>query len=183
MLMTVFVVLSFAFASFKTWEAKSYFRKKPGDLLLKVSAIPPTGEAWNPGFELRIIGMRGGSDAAGPPESYDWSPGHPREIDLWISEHQCERIIHALARDGFFQEAGGASSREGVGFFLLVQGPFVTPPGSNNPLGARPEQYSISWDWDPPRIARRLRAIRKVLEGDAARAFDQMIRQIPSVPR
>ena len=187
------IVMACAFAPYQSWRREADFRGNPGACRFILEILPPTGKEWNPGFELREIQLLGRDSIPGVSASYteDWMPGHPRARSILISDGQSERILLALHRDGFFEEAGEEPPPQEASFHLEVHGPWYSlatgrpfdTATDGNPTNAVPCVLSISHGWEPSRIARRLKAIRKVLDGAAADALDQLIRQIPSVPR
>ncbi len=197
-LVAALAVLAVAVAPDKTRDAVAFLRSDPGDLWLDIQIAPPTGDGWNPAFELRQVILHARMGCIEP--SGIWPSGLPLEVDALLTARGADRVILALARDRFFEEAVvDPPTPIDAPCVILVSGPAPREPAwrsalrwaSARVLGASllpppetsPRTYGLATGWDPPRIVRRLRALRKAVDGDAERALDQLIRQIPSVPR
>jgi len=192
-------VLLLALPPKKTREAVAYLRGDPGSFMLTVSLTPPTGDGWNPGFELRSIILVGEGVGCIEP-SLGWESGVPVGEVAMITDRQVDRMIRELAKSKFFQEAQEANPDvSGPHGEIHVSGPTPAEPAwrsmarwaSTRVLGAsvlpaqenQPRSFSATYPWNPRRLARRLRRLRDTLDGEAAEKLDRLIAQLPSIPR
>ena len=83
-----------------------------------------------------------------------------------IDAKQIDAILDFLVEDGFFAKAvrdGAAVDRKRPAYVLTVQG------------GGVSLRQDMGWDLN---VVRRLEALRKVLEGDAAKAMDKLLKRL-----
>jgi len=183
----------------KTRDAVAYLRSGPDSFRLTVYLTPPTGDGWNPGFELRSIDLTGTGVGCIEPAPI-WESGQPTNEFAIITGRQVDRLIWELARGEFFEEAQETSPEvAGAHGAIYVSGPAPEEPpwrwivrwASTRVFGAsilpapenQPRSFSATYAWNPRRLARRLRRLRDALDGEAAEKLDRLIAQLPSVPR
>ena len=85
-----------------------------------------------------------------------------------ITERQAEKIIDHLAAEGFLSRAGTIGEKANV----VYKGPayFMTVP-----TGTKRLEATLGWG---PEMLARLDALRKVLDGDAAKAMDGLLKRL-----
>ena len=199
-LVTAGAILGLALRRDKTREAVAFLRLEPECFHLNVVITPPTGDGWNPAFELRYITLNHEANRAVRLFRSAWPSGRPQELTAELTDAEVDRVIRQLAKVDFFEDASEDwPLASGAGCWIHVSGTGSREPywrsslrwASNRVLGysvlpphvGRIPTFSATYAWDPPRLARRLRRLRAGLDGSAAAAIDAMIRQIPSVPR
>ena len=198
LMVPVLGIVGYAAIPDPTREAVAYLKSDLRAFVFSVTIRPPTGDDWNPGFELRSILLHVRPMLIEPLAR--WPTNHPISTSVQISSEEARRVIEALARLHVFDRAAGAApSRVGAHCLLTIQGPPVREAGWRSsarrflgprfgtqlipPLESATRTYLVDQEWDGQQVARRLRVIRRELDGEGARAFDALIRQIPSVPR
>jgi WD40 repeat protein len=92
-----------------------------------------------------------------------------------LSQAQAKTVIEYLAEDGFFDRAMPGKElkgRDDLGYVLSVM-MIPLPPGSTPKLQQLSENLGTG-----DRMLRALYALRRVLDGDAARAMDELLRRV-----